>query len=174
MKKNIQTVAGASFGLLALLSAIAAEAAGGDCRRIPVYSARCFSERGPGSRCRTMPDWQAPCFVVRGNLRVYNGTPSLRLFPLRSHRILGVFGGDGDAESLTLLPKSVDHVARSIGPGPFGDVLGDFRVCPMASELAGWMRPVCIESASRMTLSTFQTNVPGGRLPSQLGHAASR
>jgi hypothetical protein len=32
-------------------------------------------------------------------------------------------------------------------------VEGDFRVCPLASEQAGWMRPVCIAGASHVVVT---------------------
>lgn len=148
MRKNIQTLAAATFGLLAIAGA--AVAAGDDCRRIPVYSARCFSDRGPSSRCRTIPASQAACFVVHGRLSVANGAPSLRLVPRGSHRILGVFGGDGDAESPTVLPPGLRAAMLPTGPGSLRTVVGDFRVCPLATERTGWMRPVCIASATHV------------------------
>ncbi|HEY1753387.1 MAG TPA: hypothetical protein VGG29_19170 [Caulobacteraceae bacterium] len=158
--------ASVALALAALAGGDGAQAAGADCRRIPVLPAGCFAERGaPGARCRAIPPARAPCFMVRGRLAFYNGTPGLRLLPLGSRRIFGVLGGDGDAESATLVPKSVDRVARPSQPGAYLDVFGDFKVCPMASERARWMRPVCIVSARNVVPSLWQNNLPGGRLP---------
>ncbi len=95
-----------------------------------------------------------------------NGTPGVRLSPSGSHRVLGVFGGaDADPESPQLLPRSVEARAASPTQAPFLDLTGDFDVCPLASDRAGWMRPVCITSAAHLALSHFQGNLPGGVLP---------
>ena len=158
----------AGVGALALICVGEARAAA-DCRRVPVYSAPCFSQIKPHAGCPAIPRAKAPCFTVHGRLALYNGTPSFRLLPLRSHRILGVLGGDGDAESATLLPKNVDVVAKPPEPGAYRDVFGDFRVCPLAVERAGWMQPVCIASARHVMLSIWQNNIPGGRLPTASG-----
>jgi hypothetical protein len=154
----------ASVGVLALIGQAQALAAA-DCRRVPVYSAPCFSQIKPHRGCPAIPRARAPCFTVHGRLALYNGTPSFRLLPLRSHRILGVLGGDGEAESPTLLPKGVEDIAKPLAPGAYRDVFGDFRVCPLALARTGWMRPVCIVSARHVTLSIWQNNMPGGRLP---------
>jgi hypothetical protein len=163
-------VAGA--GLLALL-AKAAHADGADCRRIPVYSAPCFSQTKPHPGCAPIPYARAPCFVVHGLLGVSNGTPSLRILRLGTRRILGVLGGDGDADSPTVLPPALRAAMAPASPGALNSVTGDFRVCPLAAERAGWMQPVCIVSATRVVVSASQPN-RAAPPPSSAAPAGSR
>jgi len=115
-----------------------------DCRTSPVYPAGCF---GGGPGCRAIPYAQQPCFTVRGRLSVANGAPTFRLRPDGTRRVLGVFGGDADAASPTVLPPKVRAAMTPAAPGELTPVIGSFRVCPFAPERAGWMRPVCIAEA---------------------------
>ena len=140
-----------ALGLLALVAG-EAHAAGADCRRVPVYSASCFSQIEPHGGCAAIPPAKAPCFIVHGVLRPSNGTPSLRIHRLGTPRILGVLGGDGDAASPTLQPPALAAAMTPTSPGDLNTVAGDFRVCPLATERAGWMQPVCIVSASRVSV----------------------
>jgi hypothetical protein len=161
MLRTVLARTAASLGALGLLAG-QAEAGGADCRRIPVTTAACFLVNSRG--CPTIPYARTPCFTVHGRLALANGTPSFRLLPLNSRRVFGVLDGRGNAESPTLLPKAVDDIAKPPGPGPDRDLFGDFRVCPLAVERAGWMRPVCIVSGRHVTLSIWQNNMPGGDL----------
>jgi hypothetical protein len=95
-----------------------------------------------------------PCFVVRARLVVANGAPSLRLLPVGSRRILGVFGPDQDAESPHLLPPNVRALARPKSPGELRSLYGDFDLCPFAADRPGWMRPVWIRRASHLVLAS--------------------
>jgi hypothetical protein len=131
-----------------MLAAPAAEAAG-DCRRIPVETAACYFSGKPPA-CHTVPTAAQPCFTAPGRLSVYNGTPGIRLWLRGTKRLLGVVGGDGDAESDTLLPPRLRAAMMPTKPGPLLTVVGVFRVCPLATERAGWMRPVCIVSATQV------------------------
>ena len=140
-----------ALGLLALMGGQAA-AVGADCRRIPVYSAGCFSQIKPHAGCPAIPRAKAPCFVVHGVLQPSNGTPSLRIHWRGAGRILGVLGGDGDAASPTLLPAALRAAMAPPAPGDLNSVSGDFRVCPLATERPGWMQPVCIADAARVVV----------------------
>ncbi|HEY1426002.1 MAG TPA: hypothetical protein VGF50_04955 [Caulobacteraceae bacterium] len=137
---------GALRALAAAVAMLATAAhAAPDCRTTPVYPAGCF---GGGRGCRAIPYASQPCFSVRGRLSVWNGSPTFRLRPQGTRRLLGVVGGDGDAASPNVLPSDVRGAMTPRSPGELGSVTGVFRVCPLAPERAGWMRPVCIASAS--------------------------
>jgi hypothetical protein len=140
-----------TLGLLALQST-AAHAASVDCRRIPVYSAPCFSQPKPHPGCAPIPYASAPCFVVHGALSPANGTPSFRILKLGTKRILGVLGGDGDAASSSMLPPGLRAIMAPASPGDLNSVSGEFRICPLATERAGWMQPVCIVSARHVAV----------------------
>jgi hypothetical protein len=104
--------------------------------------------------CRVSPAVREPCFTVRGRLSVWNGTPTFRLHPDGSKRLLGVVGGDGDPASQTVLPTVV--LSAMMAPparGELHSVAGDFRVCPLTADRPGRMRPVCIADASRIAPS---------------------
>ena len=139
--------AAAALATAVLAAAGASRAAGPDCRTAPVYPAGCF---GGGPGCRSIPYAAQPCFTVRGRLYGANGNPTFRLAPQGTKRLLGVFGGDADAASPTVLPAGVRAAMTPPAPGDLLPVTGVFRVCPFAPERAGWMRPVCIAEAAEV------------------------
>ena len=47
----------------------------------------------PNKSCRQHPQLSRQCFNLRGRLSHYNGTPSRRIWPVGSHRLLGISGG---------------------------------------------------------------------------------
>ena len=142
-------LAAAALGVWAMLAATAAEASAVDCRRSAVLTATCFSMRGVAGACRAQPP--PPCRTIHARLHGANGTPALRLSQGGSRRILGVFGGDGNAEAPDLLPPNVAAAMAPPSPGDLKPVSGVFRVCPLALQKRGWMQPVCIASASHLT-----------------------
>lgn len=133
-----------------------------DCRTSPVHPAGCF---GGGRGCHAIRRASQPCFSVRGRISAWNGSPVFRLQPQGTRRLLGVVGGDGDAASPTVLPPAVRTAMTPPAPGDLLSVTGVFRVCPLASERAGWMRPVCIASASQIALAP----APAGEAPTPAG-----
>jgi hypothetical protein len=100
--------------------------------------------------CRVSPAAREPCFSVRGRLSVWNGVPTFRLSLHGSKRALGVVGGDGDPASPTALTPALRTAMTPPSPGELRPVVGDFRVCPLAPDRPGRMRPVCIADASRI------------------------
>jgi hypothetical protein len=99
--------------------------------------------------CRSRSDVVGKCFNVHGRLSVYNGTPSIRLWPIGTKRLLGVID-----------PNDVSHE-----PGPSvlpldikskldwdKDVIGDFLVCPLTRSQPGHMQTVCIQSGKALTV----------------------
>jgi hypothetical protein len=85
-----------------------------------------------------------PCFTVHGRLAVWNGAPAIRIAVSGSHRILGVHNPEGTADGPGLVPPQVRAL---IGADGSGRVSGDYRVCPLAPDLPGRMRPVWIQNA---------------------------
>ncbi len=100
--------------------------------------------------CRVSPAVREPCFSVRGRLSAWNGAPTFRLSPRGSKRVLGVVGGDGDPASSTLLTPALRTAMTPSAPGDLLPVTATFRVCPLAPDRPGRMRPVCIADASRI------------------------
>ena len=95
--------------------------------------------------CKDNPKVRGECFIVHGRARVYNGTPSVRIWPIASKRLLGIgeqFYVDGEYSNApeSLMSKlSFD-----------ADVYADFVVCPFEPEQEGQMRLVCVERADNM------------------------
>ena len=96
----------------------------------------------PGTvTCKNDPQVVGECFPVHGRLSFWNGTPSLRLWNIRTNRILGV-----------RTETAPENVMSLWGPDRFEkDIFGDFEVCPFTKEKPGHMQMVCIESASHLT-----------------------
>ena len=79
--------------------------------------------------CHTRSDLAGKCFTVHGRLSVYNGTPSIRLWPLGTKRLLGVF----DPQNPSSEPGQSTIPASVLSQLNFDkDVFGDFLVCPLA------------------------------------------
>jgi hypothetical protein len=166
----------AALGVIALQPA-GAEARGGDCRRIPVYTAPCFSQIKPHAGCSPIPYAKAPCFEVRGILQGSNGVPAVRLWRSGTKRVLGVVGGDGDPAADGLIPEPLHAQMTTATPGWLRSVDADFRVCPLAAEKAGWMQPVCIVGATHVVFTRrhYGLDPPrDGPPPPPAGPAASQ
>jgi hypothetical protein len=103
----------------------------------------------PADECRARPDLVGKCFNVRGRLSVYNGTPSIRLWPLGTKRLLGVI----DPRDPSAVPGR-DTIPESVSSklNFDKDVFGDFLVCPLTRARPGRMQTVCIESGKDLVV----------------------
>jgi len=107
----------------------------------------------PSSRCETSPKLVGACFVVHGRLSFYNGNPSVRIWPVGTHRLLGVLdaaGTDAQSEDMTYLHLAPPIEYRLRADIWRTDVYGDFTVCPFSRERTGWMQFVCIAKAQHL------------------------
>ena len=87
------------------------------------------------------------CRWVEGRLSAYNGTPTFRIWPKGTRRLLGVVSRSGMSDGADLLPPKVSRM----GPSFDHDLWGSFRVCPKIPERAGWMRMVVVTDARHLT-----------------------
>jgi hypothetical protein len=103
----------------------------------------------PANSCRARSDLVGKCFTVHGRLSVYNGTPSIRLWPIGTKRLLGVI----DPRDPSAVPGR-DTLPESIASKlDFDkDVFGDFLVCPLTRSKPGRMQTVCIESGKSLVV----------------------
>jgi hypothetical protein len=91
----------------------------------------------------------SPCHWVHGRLTVGNGTPSTRIWPSGTHRMLGLVSlkhpdpEDGDQPAI---PDNVENLITSENH----TVWGDFYVCPVAPDRPGWMRFVVLKQARKL------------------------
>ena len=99
--------------------------------------------------CRSRSDVAGKCFKVHGRLSVYNGTPSIRLWPIGTKRLLGILDPNdvSNAPGPTILPPEIKSKLDWDK-----DVLGDFLVCPLTRQKPGRMQTVCIESGKNLTV----------------------
>jgi len=99
--------------------------------------------------CRTRSNLVGKCFTVRGRLSVYNGTPSIRLWPMGTKRLLGVL----DPDNVSSAPGENTIPASVLNKLNFDrDVFGDFLVCPLTRSRPGRMQTICIESGSKLSV----------------------
>jgi hypothetical protein len=88
-----------------------------------------------------------PCYWVHGRMTAGNGTPSTRIWPVGTRRLLGVVSPRRPDAEAGEMPK---NVLRLLTPAHDFTVWGDFYVCPIAPERAGWMRFVVVKEAKRL------------------------
>jgi hypothetical protein len=88
-----------------------------------------------------------PCYWVQGRMTAGNGTPSTRIWPVGTHRMLGVVNpGHPDVDAGEMPEKVLNLLTRQ---NDF-TVWGNFYVCPVAPVRAGWMRFVVVKGARRL------------------------
>lgn len=109
--------------------------------------------RPEAQSCRARPDVVGKCFTVRARLSVYNGTPSIRLWPIGTKRLLGVLDPqDVSSEpGPSILPTSIRSQLDWDK-----QVFGDYVVCPLTRARPGRMQTVCIESGRNLTVRRKQ------------------
>ena len=114
---------------------------------LPVSVAGAGQDIDMGLGCASNPQRVGACFSVYGRLSAYNGNPSLRIWPLGTHRLLGVIP---DEE-----PRAIPSgIRQSVGFGR--EVWGDFQVCPFTMAKAGHMQFVCVESVSNVRTHEYR------------------
>jgi hypothetical protein len=86
------------------------------------------------------------CRWVDGRLSGYNGTPTFRIWPKGTKRLLGVVDRSGASEGGSVLPVK----AWKMKPSFSRDLWGSFRVCPETPERAGWMTMVVVTDVRRL------------------------
>src|ERR1700733_4992604 len=85
-----------------------------------------------------------PCFTVHGRLRFYQGNPFVRIWPIGSHRLLGV-ATISDYPENPKLPFPLNHQLAFEA-----DYIGDYTVCPFGPDVPGEMRYVCVEAVAHL------------------------
>lgn len=87
------------------------------------------------------------CFPVHGRLSFSQTAPEIRLWPVGTHRVLGVLSWDGQ-EAHALSEAMLERMwgGRDIP----SRIWGDFEVCPLSPDQPGRMQMVCLLSAHKM------------------------
>jgi hypothetical protein len=76
-----------------------------------------------------------------------SGTPSLRIWPSGTHRILGIVNVDHPIADDAYAPTVPDNILELLSEHNHFTAWGDFYVCPVAPERAGRMRFVIVKRA---------------------------
>lgn len=92
--------------------------------------------------CHEHPQLVGKCFRVHGRLSSFNGNPAVRLWNLRTKRMLGVSEQRFNVAGYRNLPE--DLAAKLDGET---NIYADFLVCPFTRPQPREMQLVCIESA---------------------------
>jgi hypothetical protein len=136
---------------------------------VPASSPQFATEPPPGGpqdkiSCKT-PENASMCYWTRGMITCCNGNPAMRMVKVGTKRILGILSGpnawktDPEDNEHPKLPRNLDLAYRAEWrrtghKGAFtrlsGPFFGDFEICPLEPEHAGWMQHVCIESAKNI------------------------
>jgi hypothetical protein len=97
--------------------------------------------------CRDHPDLSGPCYKVKGRMFLSNGTPSFRIWPIGTKRILGVSEARFMRSDYANMP---DDLAQRLNCETA--IYADFIVCPFTKNKPGVMRLVCVESAKNISI----------------------
>jgi hypothetical protein len=92
---------------------------------------------GTSSSSAKSKEFPYGCYWVDGRLKAYNGTPSPRIWPRGTKRLLGVVSWPRGSENIDL-PANVRNLDFRFGR----DIWGEFKVCPLDPRRKGWMRMV--------------------------------
>jgi hypothetical protein len=87
-------------------------------------------------------------FVVHGRLCYYNGTPSCRIWIVRTKRLLGVFESIDSGSEEPTMPKELKDLMSWDK-----DVFANFVVQPLTPYKQGVMQTVRIVSASKIVVT---------------------
>ena len=101
--------------------------------------------------CQTNPAVIPPCETFRGRLRVYNGTPSLRIAPTGTKRLKGLIPSEDER---TLPTRLREHVQFGV------ELWADFLFCPFTRDKPGQMQMGCVESAANVVVHRHRENAP--------------
>lgn len=96
--------------------------------------------------CKNNPAIVAACFPIRGRISAYNGTPSLRIWPIGTRRLLGVVPAENE-----IIPSKIRGKV-TFGQGVFANLV----VCPFEPVRPGAMQAVCVESATNIRIRQYQ------------------
>ena len=101
--------------------------------------------------CREHPALSGPCYKIRGRMSFYNGTPSVRIWPVGTKRMLGVSEGRFYLDDYGDVPE---ELVRQISWETA--MFADFTLCPFTDDKPGVMRLVCVESAENISIRKWE------------------
>ncbi len=97
--------------------------------------------------CKAHPQLSGACFEIRGRMAIYNGNPSLRIWPVGTKRLLALSERRGSMNEDYNVPKELLE-QLSFGKAMYAD----FTICPFTDDEPGVMRLACVESAEDISI----------------------
>ena len=114
----------------------------------PAHAAAAAADAiAPDMACRKSAAVVGACFTVHGRRSVANGTPSFRIWPVGTRRIIGVVAANGDAEAAVLPPAVESRVVHGDQPRA---VIGVYTLCPLSPRRPGRMQFACMAGARNL------------------------
>jgi hypothetical protein len=114
---------------------------------VAVSAATASGEPRAEKPCREHPKLAGACFTLRGRMRLANGTPTVRIWPVGTRRLLLVSEGRFVVDGYSNLPE---EISRRLSWD--SDLFADFEVCPFTRPEPGVARLVCVESAKNVSM----------------------
>ena len=99
----------------------------------------------PEKSCREHPQLIGKCFNVHGRLSTFNGNPAVRLWNLRTRRMLGISDQRFSVPGYRNLPEDL---AKQLNGE--NNIYADFLVCPFTRPRPRAMQLICVESAKNV------------------------
>ena len=106
-----------------------------------------IAEAQDTNSCKAHSELSGSCFEIRGRMAPSNGTPSLRIWPVGTKRLLGVSEERGSTSENYNVPKELLE-QLSFGKAMYAD----FTICPFTDDEPGVMRILCVESAENISI----------------------
>ncbi len=105
-------------------------------------------------QCKRSPELVGDCFMVHGRMVFANGSHNVRIWPIGTHRLLGVEYVPGSTDEypdgIYWMPVELSNTS-TLGV----DIYGDFDVCPLSKKTPGAMQFVCVESAKNLVVKDY-------------------
>jgi hypothetical protein len=101
--------------------------------------------------CKEHPMLSGPCFKIRGRMSFSNGTPSIRIWPVGTNRILGISEGRFYLEDYENVPDELVHQLSWETA-----MYADFTICPFTNDEPDVMRLICVESAENISIRKWK------------------
>jgi len=116
-----------------------------------IFSNEAGSAEAEGKKsCKEHPMLSGPCFKIRGRMSLFNGSFPIQIWPVGTHRMLAIGGGEFLLDGYENLPESLEKQLNW-----HNAMFADFTVCPLTPHKPGHMRQVCVESAEKISLRKY-------------------
>lgn len=121
---------------------------------LPAWSSSAYTRKYV---CKT-PKVAQSCYWTHGQLKFWEGTPSLRLWKVGTTRILGIYSGPetypGDLNGDNEHPELPANIQAKLKPLD-NQIYADFEVCPLELERPKKIQAACIEAAKNIVVDDF-------------------